>query len=200
MTKQAGHKEAIRLAIQKLKIADLNYRCQLLGLNSLENAILKIRMFGGDYYLSIDDFRLINVETNNSAKQNDHILLLHYLLCDVPIKVTNELITFRDLAGGQFYWEPFVSRTTQPLCQVMGNDLERLKTNLNVFDWKQADGGDFTAHIHTIGNIYLTLKYQLGDAEFPPGALLLFDSSIKRVFTAEDVAVLSSRVCLELVK
>ena len=200
MTRQAGHKEAIRLAVEKLQTTDLNNRCQLLGLNSVENGILKIRMFGGDYYLSIDDFRLINVETNDSAKQNDHILLLHYLLCDVSIQVTNELITYRDLAGGQFYWEPFVSRTTEPLCRIIGNDLERLETNLNVFDWKKADGGDFTAHIHTIGNIYLTLKYQLGDEEFPPGALLLFDSSIKRVFTAEEVAVLSSRVCLELMK
>lgn len=200
MTRHAGHKEAIRLAIEELKTTDLNKRCQLLGLNSAENGMLKIRMFGEDYHLYINDFRLINIENNDSAKQNDLILLLHYLLCDVPIKVTNELITFRDLAGGQFYWEPFVSRTTQQLCQVMGNDLERLTTNLNVFDWKQEDGGDFTAHIHTIGNIYLTLKYQLGDEEFPPGALLLFDSSIKRVFTAEDVAVLSSRVCLELMK
>jgi len=200
MTKQTGHKEAIRLAIERLKIIDLNNRCQLLGLNSVENGILKIRMFGRDYCLYIDDFRLVNVDDINPTKQNDQILLLHYLLCDVPIKVINELITFRDLVGGQFYWEPFVSRTTQQLCRVIGNDIERLKTNLNKFDWKQVDGEDFAAHIHIIGNIYLTLKYQLGDEEFPPDALLLFDSSIKRVFTAEDVAVLSSRVCLELIK
>lgn len=200
MTKQDGHKEAIRLAIEKLKIVDLNNRCQLLGLNSVENGKLKIRMFGGNYCLYIDDFRLVNVEDINPAKQKDQILLLHYLLCDVSIKVTNELITFRDLAGGQFYWKPFVSRTTQQLCQVIGNDIKRLKNNLNKFDWKQIDGGSFAAHIHIIGNIYLTLKYRLGDEEFPPGAILLFDSSIKRVFTAEDVAVLSSRVCLELIK
>ena len=200
MTKQAGHEEAIRLAIEKLKTTDLNNRCQLLGLDSVKNGILQIRMFGGDYRLHIDDFRMVNAEDMNPIKQNDLIILLHYLLCDVPIKVTNELITFRDLAGGQFYWEPFVSKTTQQLCQVIGNDIERLRTNLNKFDWRQVDAVDFTVHIHIIGNIYLILKYQLGDEEFPPGALLLFDSSIKRVFTAEDVAVLSSRVCLELIK
>ena len=200
MTKQAGHQEAIRLAIEKLKTADLNYRCQLLGLNSVENGTLKIRMFGRDYCLHMDDFRLIDVEDNTPVKQNDQILLLHYLQCDVPLNVKNELISFRDLTGGQFYWESFVSRTTRLLCQVIDNNIERLKTNLNQFDWTQIEGSDLSARIHTIGNIYLTLKYQLGDEEFPPGALLLFDSSIKRVFAAEDVAVLSSRVCHKLIK
>lgn len=194
MTKQAGHEEAIRLAIEKLKTIDLNDRCLLLGFNLIENGILKIRMFGGDYRLHIDDFRMVYAEDMNPIKQNDLIILLHYLLCDVPIKVTNEFITFRDLPGGQFYWEPFVSRTTRQLCQVIGNDVERLKTNLNKFDWTQIEGSDLVAHIHTIGKIYVTLKYQLGDEEFPPGALLLFDSSIKRVFTAEDVVVLSNRI------
>ena len=200
MTKQAGHQEAIRLAIETLKTIDLPHSCQLLGLNSSENGILKIRMVGSDYCLSTDDFRLLKAKENHPAEENDQILLLHYLLCDVPVQTTDELITFRDLTGGQFYWEPFVSRTTQPLCRVIGNDIERLKTNLNQFDWQQIDGGDLAARIHIIGNIFLTLKYQVGDEEFPPGALILFDSSIKRVFTAEDVAVLSGRVCMELIK
>ena len=194
MTKQAGHEEAIRLAIEKLKTTDLNNRCQLLGLDSVKNGILQIRMFGGDYRLHIDDFRMVDAEDMNPTKQNDLVILLHYLLCDVYRKVTNELITFRDLTGGQFYWKPFVSRTTRQLCQVIGNDIERLKTNLNKFDWTQIEGSDLVAHIHTIGKIYVTLKYQLGDEEFPPGALLLFDSSIRRVFTAEDVVVLSNRI------
>ena len=95
MTKQAGHEEAIRLAIEKLKTIDLNDRCLLLGFNLIENGILKIRMFGGDYRLHIDDFRMVYAEDMNPIKQNDLIILLHYLLCDVPIKVTNEFITFR---------------------------------------------------------------------------------------------------------
>jgi hypothetical protein len=42
------------------------------------------------------------------------------------------------------------------------------------------------------------LVYRAGDDEFPASADLLFDACIRRVFCAEDAAVLGSRVCLGL--
>ncbi len=36
---------------------------------------------------------------------------------------------FRNLRSGQFYWQPFLSRTIIPLTKRFGNDVELLKKN-----------------------------------------------------------------------
>ena len=60
------------------------------------------------------------------------------------------------------------------------------------------DLGDVGARIHAFGNLYATLVYRSGDDEFPATADFLFDSSVERVFCAEDAAFLGSRICLGL--
>lgn len=199
MIKQTGQKEAIRLAVDKLKTVDLDYRCRLLGFQTPKNGVISIRMFGQDYFLHTDDFCLELAEYNTPAKMTDHVLLLRYLLCDVPVEVNAEYISLRDLPGGQFYWNPFVSRTTQPLCRIIGNDVERLIFNLKKFDYEKVDLTGFAVSIHAIGNIHITLVYSSGDEEFPPSANLLFDSCIKRAYSTEDIVVLGSRICLNLI-
>jgi hypothetical protein len=198
MSKKSGQQKAIHLAIEKLQQIDLHDRCCLHGFTETVKGKIKVRMFGIDYYLQTDDFQLLRACDNVPAGTNDHILLLHYLISDLPVKITGNFITFRHLPGGQFYWKPFVDRTTLLLARVIGNNTDKLITNLEKFDWEELSDEDFSAQIHAIGNIYLTLKYQKSDDEFPPAATILFDSCIKRIYCAEDVAVLSSRICLNL--
>jgi len=198
MSKKSGQQKAIHLAIEKLQQIDLHDRCCLHGFTETVKGKIKVRMFGIDYYLQTDDFQLLRACDNVPAGTNDHILLLHYLISDLPVKNTGNFITFRHLPGGQFYWKPFVDRTTLLLARVIGNNTDKLITNLEKFDWEELSDEDFSAQIHAIGNIYLTLKYQKSDDEFPPAATILFDSCIKRIYCAEDVAVLSSRICWNL--
>jgi hypothetical protein len=198
MSKKAAQKEALRLAVEKLKHIDLTVRCPSLGLPSPENGTLHFRAFGKDLILRQPDFQLIKAETGEPAKLSDRVLVLHYLLYDSPLTLTNESISFKGFPEGQFYWQPFLSRTVNPLLGRIGNDLELLRTHLQRFDWEEVDLGDFGARIHAIGKLYVTLVYHLGDDEFPPAADVLFDACIKQVFVAEDVAVLASRICLGL--
>jgi hypothetical protein len=198
MSKQIAQNEAIRLAVEELKHVDLTVRCACLGLSVPEDEVVRLRAFGMDMLLYPADFHLITADTGEPVKPGDQILVLHYLLCESPIVLTGELISFRGLPGGQFYWQPFLSRTTRPLVGRIGNDLERLRTNLQRFDWEQVPMGDFGARVHVIGKLDMTLIYYQGDNEFPPTADLLFDACIKQVFVTEDVAVLASRICLGL--
>jgi Domain of unknown function (DUF3786) len=178
--------EAIAMALEKLK--EMNIPAEKTG---------NMRVFGKDMILDPADYSLKTTD-GKAAKPADRLLLLHYLLCDLPVKATGELISFRDFTGGQFYYQPFVSRTTGPMSGRFHNDLECLKKNLDRFDWEEVKIGDFAAKIKTFGELDLTLVYHLGDDEFPPAAEVLFDSCIKRVYEAEDAAVLASRVCIGL--
>lgn len=197
MSKQEAQLEAIRRAKEKLAAVDLNSRCSILGFPLPQEGVLRFRAFGQDLTLR-QDFELIETTSQKPAKLGDQILILHYLLCDVPVKETGELMTFRDMPGGQFYWEPFLSRSINPLLKRIGNNLDTLKKNLGRFDWQPYDAGDFAAKVHALGGLYGYLVYHLGDDEFPPAAEMLFDASVKRVYNSEDVAFMGSRICIGL--
>jgi hypothetical protein len=197
MSKQQAQLEAIRRAKEKLAGIELTSRCTELGLPSPQDGIVRFRAFGIDLTLE-QNFDLMETVAQKPAKLGDQILVLHYLLCDVPIQNTDELITFRDMPGGQFYWEPFLSRSIKPLLNCIGNHIDVLKKNLNRFDWQPFAAGDFAAKIHALGKINAYLVYHLGDEEFPAAAEMLFDSSIKRIYNSEDVAFLASRICIGL--
>lgn len=199
MPKKSGYEAAIHEAVEKLQEIDLVSRCAKLGLPEPRQELLKLRALGTDMILHLPGFQLVRADTGKPVKVNDRILVLHYLLCDFPIPGTDELISFRQLEGGIFYWEAFLSRSVRPLAQRFDNDLALLKRNLNRFDWQPVPLGDMGARIHSIGKVYVTLIYHLGDEEFPAAADLLFDASIRRVYCTEDAAVLASRICLGLV-
>ena len=102
--------------------------------------------------------------------------------------------------AGAFYWGPFQSRSIKPLIAVIGNDLDRLRRNMEIFDWQALNIGDFGARISAFGHVHVDLIYRCGDDELPPAADVLFDAALKRVFCAEDIAVLAGRVCLSLLR
>ena len=196
MSKELGYREAIRLAISKLNNIDLAHRCENLGLPAPdEEGTINIHAFGVNWELRSGDFQLINADTNEPAKATDRILILHYLNCDLPVPETDVFISFRELPGGEFYWQPFRSRTIQPLVDRFQNDLEQLKHNLNRFDWKPIKYGDLSARIHSIGRLDISLTYFRSDEEFPATAEILFSENIKRVYTTEDATILASRIC-----
>lgn len=198
MSKQDAQLEAIRQAVSKLQQVDLLARCPALKLPAPVDGRVKLRAFGTDFELTIDTFDLMVCKTGAPAKEADRILILHLLLCDVPLIPSEELITFRDFPGGGFYLEPFLSRTVRPLVKRYGNKLDELKAAINRFDFQPLELGDFSARIHAVGCLHVTLVYRLGDDEFPADAELFFNVPVKRAFCAEDAAVLAGRVCLGL--
>jgi len=200
MTKILAYEQAIRLAVSKLQNIDLNKRCENLGLPAPDkNGALNFRAFGTNWELRGGDFQLATAETKQPAKPTDRILVLHYLNCDLPVPETDVFILFRDLPGGQFYWQSFRSRAIQPLVDRFQNNLDQLSENLNRFDWKPIKYGDLGARIHAIGRLDITLFYHRSDEEFPPTAEILFSENILSVYNIEDATVLASRVCLGLI-
>ena len=198
MSKQDAQLEAIRQAVSKLRQIDLPARCIALKFPVPVNGRLKLRAFGADFQLTTDTFELFVCKTGAPAKEADRILILHLLLCDVPLNPSDELITFRDFPGGTFYLEPFLSRTVRPLVKRYGNKLDELKAAMCRFDFQPLEIGDFSVRIHAVGCLYVTLVYRLGDDEFPAEAELFFNAPIKRAFCAEDAAVLAGRICFRL--
>ncbi len=198
MSKQEGLKEAIKLAIAKLANVNIEKRCDNLNLRKPQNGKIKLKMFESNMIFNIKDYSLI-LENGKPAKDADLILLLHYLLSEFLILESKELITFRNLPSGQFYLEPFLSRTVKPLIERIDNDIETLKKHLSKFEWEEVKMGDFAAKVYAFGNLYITIVYHFGDEEFPATFDVYFDKCIKYAFSeTEDVVVMASRICIGL--
>ena len=198
MSIQEAQREAVRRSAAALLSVDLRERCRLLGLPAPCENTLRFRAFGQDVLLQLPGFDLARADTGQPAKLGDQILVLHYLRCQRSIQPTGDLISFRDMPGGRFYWPAFRARSVVPLIQRVGNRLEALKQNLSRFDWQPFTLGDFSAKIHGIGRLDAFLIYHCGDEECSPEADVLFDACIKQVYASEDVAVFASRICLGL--
>ena len=199
MSRQEAQEEALKRAKQEIRRIDLAQRCELLDMPVPDKKALSLRLFGADMILLLDHLDLYIRETDEPAKLGDHILLLHYLLHEKPINLTGEMISFRALSGGQFYWQPFLNRSVNPLLKRLDGDLALLEKNLARFDWEKFNGpGELNARIHCFGKIYTYLIYHRGDEEFPAEISFLFDSFVKDVLSTEDVAALASRICLGL--
>lgn len=157
-----------------------------------------IRLFGQALHVAPPDFEVVTTDGTPPAFAADRILALHYLLADPRPAPSGDFISFRDLPGGQFYWEPYRSRSVVPLAKRVGNDLDLLKARLSVFDWRPVDLGDFAAALPVVDRIEAVLVYHLGDEDFAPEANLLFDASVRRIFNTEDIAVIGTRICAGL--
>lgn len=195
MSKTEGQNEAMRIAIAKLATADLPARAENLGFSCPEKDTLLIRAFGADCVVDLKSFEVGNQKTGQPVKPDLKIIILHYLMFEDKFSETGKFITFRELPGGQFYLEPYKSRSVNILASRIKNDIDLLKKNLSRFEWKETSPGDVGAEIHAVGKIHVNLVYYRGDEEMPPSADILYDSSIRKVFNTEDVTVIASLLC-----
>lgn len=198
MSKSEGQNKALTIAKDKLRDIDLNERLKLLGFKGFQNKTMCFKLFDNQVIFDEESLHLIKADSNEHLRSDDAILFFHYLNYVAPVIKSDQYISFRELPGGLFYWDSFQARSVVPLVKRIGNDLAMLKKNLARFDWEPKKGGDFGAKIHAVGNINLLLNYQLGDDEFPPAANILFSEPIRKIYSAEDVAVMAGRICIGL--
>jgi hypothetical protein len=177
-------------------------RCARLGLPSPDatGGAIRLTVLGTVVELRVPDFQAVTVVTKNPLKPADHLLALHYLLSDLTVVPARDWITFREFPGGQFYWEPFLSRSIKPLVARMGGDIDLLREHLRRFSASVSPlpGGGLLATVQALGAIEMLLVYRPGDEEFPPSADVLYDACARRLLCAEDAAILTSRFCIGL--
>ena len=192
-------REAAHLAAAKLSGVDLVSRCRALGLPAPQgDGTFRVEVLGGTLEFTPPEFEVRVVATGSEGHPIDRLLVLRYLLCDVPIKASGRWITFREFPGGQFYWTSFRSRAIYPLVRQIGDDPDLLKSRLEKFDWERMNQGDFSGRVRVFGEVEIALVYHRASEELPADLDILFDSSLKRVYGAEEATALAARTSMSL--
>lgn len=116
-------------------------------------------------------------------------LVLRYLMNSKGIAPINKNITYRDVDGGNVYYNNFYGRCLLRLSKTFGNKLDKFKEVFEKIGAEKVIMGDIAYKFQFLNNIYVTFALWEGDEEFSASSQILFDANVPFYFTAEDLAV-----------
>jgi hypothetical protein len=126
-------------------------------------------------------------------------LIMHYLIQAKGTPLTKTWITFREIPSGEFYYSAFVKRAKEPLVKTFGDQPDLLVALGLKMGGAKGEEGDASLYFKAFPCIPVCLVLWAGDEEFPPDGNILFDASISKYLSAEDIAVLSGMVVYPLI-
>lgn len=155
---------------------------------------LTVRFLGDHYDVDIHSRKVLSSACNVPAKDYLAILILHYLikrLKGLP-QLLGEWISFKELPGGDGYYDAFRKRTLEPIIRKYGENPGGLANSLDRLPGKKVQYGDCAVVLDVFENIPVLITISGQDEEFSAQANMLFDRTVANIFCTEDIAVLST--------
>ncbi|MDH7509069.1 MAG: DUF3786 domain-containing protein [Methanomassiliicoccales archaeon] len=160
--------------------------------------IITVRFF--DKECTVDLRRRIIEQDQKPLEPFLSILILHYLRGCSELHPTGEIITFREIPGGDLYYAAFKSRAIDPLVRKFGNEPEMLLTAAERIGAKRIKMGSTGVRVDVFAKLPVTVVVWKGDEEIPSSANILFDRIAASILPTEDLAVIGSLVASKLTK
>ncbi|RLB35782.1 MAG: hypothetical protein DRH11_01635 [Deltaproteobacteria bacterium] len=207
MARIDDYKEALRLARGFLaeKNPDLvaSFSGSTIQRNAKGDTSLSLRFLNRDIVISWPQLLLREKQSREQLPVQEQILLLHYLQGAWSASgpgPEGEWIAFQEVPDGRFYLDAFNRRAKNPMVKAFGEEPERIVSlAAQAFGGVSFDHGDFSVLIQALPLIPVVLVLWKGDEEFPPEGNILFDRSVPKILSAEDIAWLSGMVVYPLI-
>lgn len=192
---------ALSIARAKLPSLDPVETCQNAGaqwLPSDRGDKIILPFFRSNVIVTYPDGSVGYEEEGNDISLQEQGVILHYLLGVTEMPLAGNLITFREIPSGEFYYQPFLKRAQVPLVATFGANHELFKETGARLGGRLATMGDISMTFFPFPKVPVTLMLWKGDEEFAPEGNILFDGSIKHFLSGEDVAVIAGMVVYKL--
>ena len=164
---------------------------------------LLLNFLGRNIRVAWPDLSFTTGPPKKAISLQEQVLLLHYLKGSWETRgatPTGEWVSFQDIPDGRFYLDAFNKRAKVPFLKAFGERSERLQSiAAQAYGALPVEFGDVAVRVDALPLVPLVLTLWMGDDEFPPEGNLLFDQSISRIFSAEDVAWLAGMVVYPLI-
>ncbi|OGP69373.1 MAG: hypothetical protein A2Z73_01050 [Deltaproteobacteria bacterium RBG_13_60_28] len=188
------YKAARALAVAELKkinpkrLAGLS-RCEYFYEDDHDGLI--VLFFGQERLVIWPEVSVTPGDGRGELPLTEQILILHYLMNTTGEPLSGRDIDFRQVPEGGFYWSAFVSRAKKPLLETFGHDLDLYLEVAGALGGTPGTLGDASATFMAFPLVPVTHVLWRGDEEFPPDANILFDETIPRHLSTEDIAALA---------
>ena len=192
LTKQKNYQQAFELACITLREKDLEERAEKAGAvyqKDKEGEKVLILYFSEPYTIHFPkiEFYSLNKKTVSLVTR---VLLLHYLLRADGSPVTGRWVGYKEIPGGLLYAGVFARRVTDPLVKKYGKSAKLFHEVGIRLGGASAGVGDASFNLKILPCVPLQYVLWEGDEEFPPSVQLLFDASVDRYLSLEDIVVL----------
>jgi hypothetical protein len=166
-----------------------------------EGGRLKVPFLDRVYRVSCPGFEFADdVSAGAQIPLQEQVLLLHYLAADAPVALAGDWVAYREIPGAAFYFAAFVKRAVDPLKKRFGQDIAGFRQAAARLNGAVVEAGDAAAEFRVLPNVPARLILHAGDEEFPSEAAILFDRSVGRILTPEDVAWLAGMLVYRLMR
>ena len=202
MARMDDYVEARKIAVETLKQQPLGDIIRRSGFESDDDgsASIRIPFLDRNYRVAYPEFRFSDVDNETvEVPIQEQVLILHYLLGATLSPLTGDWVPYREIPGASVYHSVFVKRAADPLKKVFGRNIPGFSNTSSLLNGKPVELGDAASEFLLFPRVPIQLILHEGDDEFPPEANILFDKSISRYLSPEDIAWLAGMVVYRLI-
>ncbi len=121
---------------------------------------------------------------------NEKILILQYLTRASGLPARGHWLSFLELRGGQLHWLPFQKEALEPLAKAYQGRKDVFLEQGHLHGGTSFNQGDAGLIVHVLPRLPLVFALWEGDEEFPPRAVILFDSVAETYLSTATLYVL----------
>ena len=148
-----------------------------------------IKLMGENVIVKYPTAEVFKEDGSEIQKYPPKTLILRYLINAKGVEPLKRDITYRDVDGGNVYYNNFYGRCLLRLAKTFGNNIGKFKDVFEKLGAEKVDMGDAAYKFQFLNNIYVTFAIWKGDDEFQASSQILFDGNVPFYFSAEDLAV-----------
>lgn len=159
----------------------------------IKSGNLKEELIKGNKEIDIVYFKkMVKIDMNSKKfigidDKKEQIIIIHYL-CNFSDKKNEELITFKNLPEGSFYFPSIYSRIYLPIIEKYGSIPSKfLEKSIKASAEKISD---FSVKFNVFSNVFYIFELIPEDEEFPADLKILFNKTASEIFEIEDLAII----------
>jgi len=165
----------------------------------IDDSSVVVRFFLEKFVINKKKKSVTRLENDKKISSFISALILHYLIGAKEIEPTGKLLTFRELEGGEVYYQAFYRRAIQPIAQELAPTPELLLKRAKRIGGVKHNLGDASTKISVFPRLPIIVVIWMGDDEVPSSANILFDSTAGYHLSTEDLAAIGDIVADSLV-
>jgi len=195
-----GLEDAFEKAWNDLERMNIPEMCHLAGVPPPDSrGHVWVPLLGENFAVHVEEEQVL-LSGTEPARPDKGLIVLHYLIGAMAIEPSGNLISFRELRGGDVYWKAYEGRSITRLQDFFGKRPEALHEAVKGMEHRKAAMGDVGYVITALPKVPVTVAVWGSDDELPASANVLWDDTVKYYLDTEDVAVMGGLVASELIK
>ena len=183
--------ETVRVAVEKFQASDLDQMIENCGFTKAGDGF-DVHFINRDLHVSYPAGEVTEVAGGKGVDDVAKILVLHHAAYSRGGGLTDKMVSYKELPGGDIYINPFTHRCIDALVGIFAKNLEALEKAVGATEHRLENHGDFSCTVQVLPMVPITLIVYEEDDEFPAAGNILFNGNAACHLHTEDYSQLSA--------